>query len=245
MHPTLARYLSLSNAADALRGDPPASELAGLHQVGERHPELRDLVLGAKPGGENPEVQEALIFLAAHAALIDLRQDAELGPVVAETAAYLKAEGAEPEEVDGTFAALLIEEALGYEDDPEQFDQAFFAESLRTLPTMLELTEEKVSALRSGFVLASPAEEKKAAAAVSEALTEVAWSEGPELINPEHLHAALELCEERLNRKERPRGPRALRSYLQHLAELKLVGPERLRRLDAELAALEGPVGLA
>ncbi len=247
MHPTLARFLSLEATAQALqKGDIGGPEERALLEVAAKHPEQRQRVLaGAAQRSADPEAQEAVVFLAAHAALIDVRHDEQLKPVIAAATAALLADGAEEPEVDGILAALLIEEALGYDDDPDEFDRAFYMESVASLESLSKLSPERVNSLRSAFLLASPKTEKRTAEAVADALAELAWMDGPEPVNPEHLHGALELCGERLSKREAAMALPALSRFLELLAAQKLLGPLRRARLDAVLAALATPSGLA
>jgi hypothetical protein len=58
----------------------------------------------------------------------------------------------------------------------------------------------------------------------------VAWSEGPDLVSREHLEAAAERLE--------PEQRVALAEFVDHLSEMRLIGPRRRVRLRRALAEL-------
>src|SRR5688500_7824883 len=99
MHPVLARYLNLDAAIDTLHRDELGQVLKAEERpfatVARTHPEHRSVLLAARGRTKvGPEVQRSQIFLATHAALASLREDAELGPVLAEAQRALASEGA-------------------------------------------------------------------------------------------------------------------------------------------------------
>src|SRR5689334_6789782 len=127
MHPALARYLNLEVALDTLAredaGQVLRAEERAFSAVARAHPDHRARLVGAR--GRHPappDVQESLLFLAAHAAAATLREDEALGPKLSHARAALSAEGASEPEVDHLLATLVLEEAFGYEDAAEDFD---------------------------------------------------------------------------------------------------------------------------
>jgi hypothetical protein len=118
----------------------------------------------------------------------------------------------------------------------DSFDAPFVEEALGEVPALAALTREGVDALLMKFVDKGASElERTARAHIAKALFDVAWSEGPAPINPEHMDTLVnaevvdqpeELQEARL---------RATVELLQLLSQQGLIGPLRLSRLRAQL----------
>ena len=105
----------------------------------------------------------------------------------------LKEEGASDEESDAFIASILLEEAFGYEQDVDAFDADYVKESLGEVPALAALSKETVDALFLAFIQGAPSEpDRKAREHMARALFEIAWSEGPTSINPEHLETLLD-----------------------------------------------------
>jgi alkylhydroperoxidase/carboxymuconolactone decarboxylase family protein YurZ len=237
MHPLLARYLNLDAAVDVLHreelGQVLKAEERLLAEVARAAPDRRALVLGARGlRSPSPEVQEALLYLAAHAASSSLRDDEELGPAQQRARAALAAEGASEEEIETLIATLVLEEAFGYDEGTERFDRPFFLETLEGVPALATLTRERVMQLQEAFSRTAALEWSEAHRLAAGELIQAAWSEGPEPINPEHVLLALEELRTRLPAGERPRAVVALKRLLAFLHRAGFVGTMRLARLS-------------
>lgn len=250
MHPTLARFLNPTVALDTLardeRGEALAPEEQPFATVARAHPEQRQALSKVRGGGAlPPDAQQALIALAAYAAVEALRADGTLGPAVEQARAALENEGASAAEVDQFLGTVMLEEAFGGEADPDTYDPAFLEETLKGVPALARLTRDGVEALTDAFVEPAPDEWKHAYDRASHELLEAAWSEGPEPINEEHVAQALEGLAERGGAAHRDKGLEALRRFLEHLAQAELLGPRRKARLLEALdeAARGGAAG--
>jgi len=250
MHPILARFLSVDAAADVLRredhGDVLRAEERPLAEAAKAFPKHRAALVGARRGrgGEGPgppdlDAQQAVVVLAAHAALRALADDEVLKGPLATAREALAAEGAGTAEVDQLLASLLLEEAFGYEDDPDRFDRDFVRSSLEEIPELAKLTRARVDELVRAFGATAEAGWATAHELAARTLFETAWSEGPQAINPEHVTDALETLGEKFPASERGRGGESLRRMVKFLEGQKLVSPERARRLVGVLDARE------
>ncbi|HEY8209759.1 MAG TPA: hypothetical protein VIG99_19865 [Myxococcaceae bacterium] len=247
MHPILARFLSVDAAADVLRradnGEVLRAEERPLAEAARAFPEHRAALAGARKrerGGEpDLEAQQAVVVLAAHAALRALEGDEGLaGPLRAAREA-LKAEGAGDAESEQLLASLLLEEAFGYEDDPDRFDQEFVRSSLEEIPELAKLTRARVDELVRAFGQAAEPGWATAHELAARTLFETAWSEGPQAINPEHITDALEELAVKFPASERGRSGESLRRMVEFLRGQRLVSAERARRLQGVLDARE------
>lgn len=249
MHPILARFLSVDAAADVLRreenGEVLRAEERPLAEAARAFPQHRAALLGAREKRRGPspepdlEAQQAVVVLAAHAALRALADDETLtGPLRAAREA-LQAEGAGQAESDQLIASLLLEEAFGYEDDPDRFDRDFVRSSLEEIPELARLTRSGVDELVRTFGETAEAGWAMAHELAARALFEAAWAEGPQAINPEHITEAREALSAKLPSSERGRAGESLRRMVEHLRGQRLVSAERARRLIAVLDARE------
>lgn len=233
MHPVMTRYLNLSHAAETLRKQPATPEEAALFQVAQQAPHHKDAVLNESSASQPaPETQQALVYLATHAALEVLSRDGALGPLLTGAREELEKAGATFEEQQHLLASLLVEEAFGYLREDESFDAAFFAETLKTLPGWACLTPEKLEAWTHEFELTAPIEQRRLHREVAEQLYENAWAEGPEPINPEHIEMTLAAFD---GDPEAASCPSVLEAFLGQLSRLGVVGPLRQLRLQETL----------
>jgi hypothetical protein len=240
VHPLFARYLNLDAALDTLRreslGQPLKAEerafASAARAAAEEAAVLSQADAGASP---SPELQKALIIIAARAASLALRDSSELAPLVEKARAALEAEGATEDQIEQFLAALLVEEAFGYDDDGDDFDVRFFTETLKGVPALASLTSERVDGLIDGFTKTAPAGWEKAYEVAATALFESAWGDGPEPINGEHVEAALERAQALAATSEHAKLPEALRRLIESLEGDGLVGPERKKRLTQRL----------
>jgi hypothetical protein len=234
MHPLLARYLDLETTASAIdtigRGGPTNDDERALAAVLRRAPEHTAAVMDAR-GRKHPDeaVQQALVYLAANAAVEQLRDEPATVAAMARADLALRAQGASDAQVATFLATVLLEEAFGYEDDPETFDRALVVETLQGIPALAALDADKVEQLREGLKGAVPEKALEAAQTAFDALLEAAWSEGPEPLNPEHLAQAADALEGTPARAQ-------LEPVLRHLMAHEILGPERLARLLARLS---------
>ncbi len=239
MHPLLARFLGLEQAADVLsraeRNEPLEGDDRLYADVARAAPDHARAVLQAKGRKHPPEAaQKGLIYLAAHAALSSLRRDERFGPKLAAASSALEREGASAGEIDQMLSALVLEEAFGYEDEAAGFDRAFFDETLEHLPELAKVTEKRVDEWLASFAKTAEPDWRRAYESAARALLEAAWSEGLEPINPEHVQVALE---ELTGGSEAERAAVALKRFLSFLREQRLIGPLRLERLERAVDA--------
>jgi len=176
------------------------------------------------------EAQTALLALAAQTATTVLGDDDRLLGPLERARGALEAEGATPDQIEALLGAVLLEEAFGDDLPPDGFDAAFVAESLETLVPLATLTPERVSALETAFAYGPDGAERRVRRIVAHTLCGVAWSEGPDLISREHL----EVAAGRLEPEQRV----ALAEFVDHLVEMRLIGPLRRARLRRVLSEL-------
>lgn len=195
-----------------------------LASVLRRSPEQRQAVLEARGRAHPSErVQQALIYLAANAAVERLREDPTATAALTRADVSLRAQGASDAQISSLLASVLVEEAFGYDDDPDTFDLAFVLETLEGLPALATLDADRVERLREGLAERVPPRDLATAQQAFDALIEAAWADGPEPLNPE------QVLEARTRLGEPARA--ALPSVLQALAQAGLIGPLRLARL--------------
>lgn len=243
MHPTLARFLSSHAAQEALlrenRGESLDDGQKAYGEAARAHPALRKTVLSAKattrPGAA---LQQPLLVLASHAALVQLSTEPALAPLVQRVRTELAGAGVPSEEVEYLLAMLLVEEAFGYDDEAEDFDQAFFAESVEGLVPLAALSAERVDQLQSTYAESCPEATREHDAHAAATLLRWAWEEGPEPINPEHVReAASELSAE--EDASEAGVTASLARFLAFLEQQRLLGPLRRTRLARVLGADE------
>lgn len=248
MHPVLARYLNLQTALDTLhraeQGEPLSEDERAFADVATDAEERRAQLLSASGAGKpKPEVQEALVYLAAHAAARALQHDSALQPALAQARAALESEGANAEDVNQFLASIVLEEAFGYDQDADSFDQPFFEETLKSVVELARLTQERVKQLVLAFIKSGDAAERPVFGTAAQSLIEAAWEDGPEPINPEHVDAALELAKEKTPANQLPMLIDGMRKFVAFLGRSGLVGPLRQAELvrAVERAASEVP----
>jgi hypothetical protein len=235
MHPVLSRFLDLQVARAALNApkDASLSEEARVFQtVAERHVEQKTLLLASGPSSHpSGETQKALLFLATHAALLSVSEDATLGQKLAHARKVLAEEGATPEETELLLASLLLEEAFGFLGDDSGFDSAFLAETLDTVESWGRLTSEKLEAISKALVEAALPTARPPLEQACWALFEAAFEEGPQPITPEHVETALFQLTENKPEAEWTKVGAALRGVLEGLRDKGLIGFLRFRHL--------------
>lgn len=237
MHPVLARYLDLKAALETLsRADSgetlsPEDEQAFV-DAANASPEQKSEILKAKPKGKPAtQTQEALIYLAAHAAARALKTDAALSNALGVAKTALMSEGANEEDVHQFLASMVLEEAFGYEHDADEFDRPFFEETLKTVPELARLTQEKVRQLVVAFVKTAEPDDRPIFGGVAQALIETAWEDGPEPINPEHVEGALVAVFDKSGEAHKARTIEGMRRFIGFLARSGLLGPLRQSEL--------------
>lgn len=229
MHPLLARYLDLDTTLATIdridRHEELSPDERALAVVLRRAPEQKRAVLDAR-GRSRPDdpAQQALVYLAANAAVERLREDPAGAAALTRADLSLRTHGASDAQVAAFLATVLVEEAFGYEDEADDFDLPLVLETFEGVPALAGLDADKVERLREKLAETVPQKSLEAARRAFDALVEAAWSEGPEPINPEHaLEAASGL--------EDPNVRDQLENVLRSLAASGLVGPRRLARL--------------
>jgi hypothetical protein len=241
MHPLIARYLSPEAARETLQkekdGAPLEPEERLFAETAAAHPDKRADLMGSKGKRHlSSDAEAAVVFLAAHAAMRAIAEDPALSDATAKAREALKKEGASDGETDAFIAAILLEEAFGYEEEVEAFDRSYIQETLGEVPSLAALTREQVDALILGFEKAARDEAERAVRArISRALVDSAWGEGPTPINPEHVEALYEAELAEKPEAELEAGLHATVDFLQVLAKEGLIGPQRLARLRAQL----------
>lgn len=176
------------------------------------------------------EAQNALLVLAARTASTVLADDDRLLGPLERARVALEAEGASEDQVDALIGAVLLEEAFGDDMPADGFDAAFVAESLETLAALSGLTPDRVTALENAFAGGPDGAEHRMRRIAAQTLCGVAWCEGPDLVSREHLETAAT----RLEHAQRG----ALAEFVDHLAEIRLIGPLRRARLRRVLSEL-------
>ncbi len=240
MHPLIARFLSLEAARETLRkekaGEPLDPEEQLFAATAAAHPSQRTEVLGVTGRRLASDVQASLVLLAAHTAARAIAQEPRLAAASAKAREALAAEGASAEETEAFIASILLEEAFGYEEEVDTFDASYVEEALGEVPAMAALTRESVDALLLKFSEQGASDsERTERARITKALFDLAWSEGPTPINPEHMEALVEAEMEGQPEEVMEARLRATMELLHVLSREGLVGPLRLARLRAQL----------
>jgi hypothetical protein len=240
MHPLIARFLSLEAARETLRKEKASEALSPEDQLftatAAARPQQRAEVLGVTGRMLASDAQASLVLLAAHTAVRAIAKDARLGPVTARAREALTSEGASEEETDAFIASILLEEAFGYEEEVDSFDADFVEEALGEVPALAALTREGVDAMMIKFSEKGATDvERTQRAHITKRFFDIAWSEGPAPINPEHMDTLL--ASEIQNEPEDVQEARlrATVELLQLLSLQGLIGPLRLSRLRAQL----------
>ncbi|MFL5321254.1 MAG: hypothetical protein ACJ790_16460 [Myxococcaceae bacterium] len=248
MHPVLAHYLDLQTALETLQKADGAAELSNderlFADVARNSPERRGQLLSAAGKKRPPtEVQEALVYLAAHTAARAIQQDASLQDAVQIARTALVDEGANEADVNQFLASIVLEEAFGYEHEADDFDQPFFEETLKSVAELARLTQERVKQLVLMFIKSGDAADRPAFGSAAQALIEAAWEDGPEPINPEHVEAALETARAKTPEKQLPQLFDGMRRFVAFLGRSGIVGPLRQAELTraVERAAMDVP----
>ncbi len=240
MHPVLARYLTADVARETLRkqqaGEALSPEEKAFTEAASAHPKHKAVLQGVGGRALSSDAQASLVLLAAHAAARSLLEDPALAEPTRKAREALSEEGANDEEMDAFIASIILEEAFGYEQDIDSFDAEFVKEALGEVPALAALTKEAVDALFLAYVRGAASDaERKVREGMARALFDVAWSEGPAPINPEHIEALLDAEVVDRPEEEQEAKVHAAAQLLQALSKEGLVGPLRLSRLRALL----------
>ncbi len=246
MHPVLARYLDPKTTMDLLqrseRGESLGEEHRFLVEAARSHAEEKQAALTSAGRHATQDAQQAVLFLAVHAALRALREDAAVTPRIEEAEKQLRALGAEQEDVDSMFAQLIADEAFGGEEEVDAFDRDLFVEGLADLPKLAQLDEETVATLLSRFGASGGSGEHLLRESAARMLLEIAWSDGVSPINAESIEDALETVYQDVGEERLEEAVRALVDFVSLLEKEGLTGPRRAERLRraAVLAATGG-----
>jgi hypothetical protein len=240
MHPLIARFLSLEAARETLQkekaGEPLSPEEQLFTATAAAHPQQRAEVLGVSGRKLASDAQASLVLLAAHSAARSIAQEPRLAEATAKAREALTGEGASEEETEAFIASILLEEAFGYEEEVDTFDADYVAEALGEVPALAALTREGVDALLLKFAQKGATEtERTARSHIAKSLFDIAWSEGPAPINPEHMDTLVEAEISGESEELQEARLRATVELLQLLSQQGLIGPLRLTRLRAQL----------
>jgi hypothetical protein len=237
MHPTLARFLDVGKALELLDGPVPAgsdTDATAFVQASKEDAALTAQLRSAKGKDKpSPDAQQALVVLAVRAAVKRLAEDPALGPLARSAAEALTREGASPAEVTQMLGTVLLEEGFADEGDPDAFDGEYVRETLATLPALAALDADKVDALLDGFVESRPASERPLAMKAADTFLNEAWGEGLQPLTTEHAEVAVETLWSEGSQDDTPRLVKMISACLEHLAREGLVGPSRVKRLEA------------
>lgn len=244
MHPVLARFLAPDAVLKVLqkrqkKKDALDEEEKLLADAADAFPEARDALLHVleEEEAETHELEQTVLLLAIHAARLALEADAELAAAAREARAAIEKQGASGEHAHEMIAAILLEEAFGYEDEAQAFDREFVLASMQEIPQLADLTPERVHSLHDRFVTAGPKQDVREK--VLAALLESAWGEGPAAVNPEHLDEAWQRISRGLRSTAAREERRALlEEAIELLRALELVSAIRETRLKQKLAEL-------
>ncbi|MBX7096940.1 MAG: hypothetical protein K1X89_04425 [Myxococcaceae bacterium] len=248
MHPVLARYMNAQQLLESLarhgRGEKAQDEVeAALFAEASAHPEV-GASLGKKSSKTSDEASAEVLKLASNAAVRALSQDAALGPLVEAGRAAMRQEGASDEETQLLLAMVLLEEGFGTDEDVDDFDADFVAETLTSIPALAKVDEAKVEALEEAFVAKGPKDARALRSAVAEALMGAAWSEGVGPVSAEHVAEAGDALLADAPELELVPRLEGILAMIEFLAAEGLVGPLRLERLlDAAHAAAAAAQG--
>jgi hypothetical protein len=109
-------------------------------------------------------------------------------------------------------------------------------EALNEVPALAALTREGVDAMMLKFSQKGATDaERTARAHIAKSLFDIAWSEGPAPINPEHMDMLMESEIAEQSEEVQEARLRATVELLQLLGQQGLIGPMRLTRLRAQL----------
>lgn len=242
MHPLLRRFLDVSKVTELLEQPAADADGAALIAAIDAEKDLRRAVLAAKGKAPSQELQQRLIVASTRAAAARLLVDAALGaPARAAIAAVIESGGTEADGVTLVQQAVL-DEAFGWADDPEAFDQTFLAETLTALGPLAKVDSELVETWVDEFVKKGAAPTRPLRLAVAESLLEAAWGDGPQPIAPEHVDDAIDALAGTVASKELERAGETLTEFLAFLGSRQIVGAQRLQRLtDVARSAARAP----
>ncbi len=241
MHPLIAQYLDLVQLQNVLHKTAGESAFEeAILQVAKAHAAEAKIIATAKSAQPaNAAVQAAQLFITTEATIKVLTADPTCGAAIKRVEQAFLAEGAQSDEVTPLLGAAILEEALGYADDPDVFDEAFLLETFETLIPLATLTEEKVDGWVEAFSKSGDKREVPLRLTVAQTLFTTAWSDGPALITAETVDDTVEALSDTVSAKDMDAAGDALAELLDLLAEKGLIGPTRLQRLRtiAQMAA--------
>ncbi len=248
MHPVLARYLDPDTTVELLRRSEAGESLGEAHrylvEAARSHDSEKKVALASSGRHPTGQAQQAVLFLAVHAALRALREDAGVKSRMEEAENALRALGAEQEDVDSMFAQLVGDEAFGGEEDIDTFNRDLFLEGLAELPKLAALDEQKVSALLARFGANGDPGEHLLRESAARMLLELAWADGIAPISAENVEEALEAVYQDVGEERLDDAARILIEFLSLLQQEGLAGPLRGERLKrAVVLAATGAVG--
>ena len=175
------------------------------------------------------EAQNALLVLAARTASTVLEDDERLAGPLERARGALEAEGATPEQVEALVGAVLLEEAFGDDLPADGFDAAFVAESSTPWRSWRRSTPHRVNALEVAFAGGPDRDERDGR---SPRRPSAAWrGRRGRTCSPAS-------TSRRRRTGLEPEQRTALAEFVDHLAEMRLIGPRRRARLRRVLSEL-------
>jgi hypothetical protein len=241
MHPLLRRFLDVQKVIDVIErptDDDARALVKALSQDGTLTPQL----LASKGKSASNDLQQRVIVAATKAAAERLSSDGRLGPKAKAGVEAVVAAGGSEDEGRALVQQAVLDEAFGWVDDPEEFDENFLAETLDSIVPLATVDADAVEAWVDEFVKRAEAPKRPLRLASAEALLEAAWGDGPIPIAAEHVDDAMETLARSVASAELERAGQALSEFLAYLGEKRLLGPTRLARLtDIARASARSP----
>jgi hypothetical protein len=233
MHPLIAKYLDLTQLQNALATTEEADAFhTAVRAAGVVFAAEQKTVLAATAqSAASSKVQAAQMFLLTEATLTCLRSDPECAAAMQKVEQAFVAQGATRDEVTPLLGAAVLEEALGYADDPDVFDRPFLLETLQSLIPLASLTEDTLDAWVEHFSKSGDKKDVALRLTVAQTLFETAYGDGPALISAETVDDATEALTERVAAADIAKAGETLVELLNVLSEKSLIGVTRLNRL--------------
>ncbi len=234
MHALIAKHLDLTHLQAALqKQDSSDPHEMALLVVSAQHPSERKIVLEAKSSGATSDkVQAAQLFLLTEAALRCLRDEPSCAEAMKRVEEAFANQGATADEVTPLLGTAILEEALGYADDPDVFDQPFLLETLQSLVPLASVTEDTLEQWVETFSKSGAKSDIALRLTVAQTLFATAWSDGPALIAAETVDDAVESLSQTVAASDLRHAGEYLIELLHFLADQSLIGPTRLERLS-------------
>lgn len=243
MHPLMSRFLDVSKVVELLERAPADDDERALVAAIDAEPKLKAQVLQAKGKAViSNELQQKVIIASTKAAAARVAADARLGPKVTAATDAVVGAGGSKDEALGLVQQAVLDEGFAWPEDPEDFDEAFLAETLESLVALAKVDTDLVEGWVDEFVKQVEGAARPLRLAVADALLEAAWADGPQPIAAEHVDDAMDALAHSVASSELEKAGGALVDFLGFLAKRQLVGAVRLGRLtEVAKAAAAAP----